>query len=78
MEVAEEGYEDLLNRRTLERKPYPSVEGMRNIQRLMKVNDLRVSEIKIEAVIENKFIRRLDETGFIDQLYKSYEATYLR
>ena len=70
--VAEEGYEDLIGRGTLERKPYPSVEGMRNIQRLMGVSDPRVSEIKVEDVIEDRFIRKLDEIGFIDRLYKSY------
>ena len=32
---AEEGYEDLL--RAIERKPFPSVEGLRNAQRLMKM-----------------------------------------
>ena len=32
---AEEGYEDLL--RAIEQKPFPSVEGLRNAQRLMKM-----------------------------------------
>jgi hypothetical protein len=44
----------------------------------MRVSDPRVSEIKVEDVIEDRFIRKLDEIGFIDRLYKSYEATYSR
>lgn len=67
---AEEAYQDLL--RTVEPKPYPSVEGLRNIQRLMKAGNPRVGEIKVEELIEGKFVRKLDESGFIDRLYKSY------
>lgn len=67
---AEEGYQDLLSR--MERKPYPSVEGLRNVQRLMKTLNPRVAEVKAETLIDSSFIRKLDEGGFIDRLYGSY------
>ena len=42
--AAEEGYQDLL--RGVDRKPFPSLEGMRNTQRLMKIRTPKVGEKK--------------------------------
>ncbi len=68
--VAEEGYQDFLH--AVQLKPYASVDGLRNAQRLMKLLNPKVGELRVEDFIENKFIRKLDESGFIDRLYKSY------
>ena len=68
--AAEEGYQDFLH--SVERKPYPSVDGLRNAQRLMKSLNPLVAEVRVEDLIESRFIRKLDESGFIDRLYKSY------
>jgi hypothetical protein len=47
--VAEDGYQDVIN--GVERKPYPTAEGLRNIQRLMKIR-IRVSgNLKVEDLI---------------------------
>ena len=35
MGLAEDGYQELLTRGGLEKRPHPSLEGMRNVQRLM-------------------------------------------
>jgi NitT/TauT family transport system substrate-binding protein len=67
---AEEGYKDMLL--GLERRPYPLVEGLKNIQRLMKIRNPRMAELKVEELIDDRFIRKLDESGFIDRLYSSY------
>ncbi len=64
---AEEGYQDLL--RTMARKPYPGIEGLRNVQRLTKAQNPRIADIRIEDLVDNRFIRKLDESGFIDRLY---------
>jgi len=64
---AEEGYQDLL--RTMARKPYPGVEGLRNVQRLTKAQNPRIADIRIEDLVDSRFIRKLDESGFIDRLY---------
>jgi NitT/TauT family transport system substrate-binding protein len=64
---AEEGYQDLL--RTMSRKPYPAVEGLRNVQRFTKIQNPRIAEVKVEELVDNRFVRRLDESGFIDRLY---------
>lgn len=64
---AVEGYQDLL--RNMSRKPYPADGGLRNLQRLTKSQNPRVAEVKVEDLIDSRFIRKLDENGFIDRLY---------
>ena len=64
---AEDGYRDLLN--TMSRKPYPGIDGLRNVQRLMKVQSPKIGEVKIEDLVDSRFIRKLDESGFIDSLF---------
>jgi len=68
--VAEEGYQDLLT--AIEKKPFPSVEGMRNMQRLMKTGNPKLENIKIEDLIDDRIVKRLDESGFINRLYSTY------
>ncbi len=65
--AAEEGYQDLLL--SLEKKPYPSLEALQNIQRLMASMNPKAAQIKPEQVIDARLIRKLDESGFIDSLY---------
>jgi len=67
---AEEGYNDMLV--GLDRKPYPSLAGLRNIQRLMKLQNPKVEKVKVEDLIEDRFLRALDQSGFIDRLYATY------
>jgi len=66
---AEEGFQDMLL--GLERKPYPSLEGMRNIQRLMKVRNPKAESVRVEELVDQRFLKKLDESGFIDRLYKA-------
>jgi ABC-type nitrate/sulfonate/bicarbonate transport system substrate-binding protein len=70
---AEEGYQDLL--RGVDRKPFASVEGMRNTQRLMKTRTPKIGEVKVEDVIDNTIMRKLDESGFIDRAYAAQGAS---
>ena len=67
--VAESGYQDHLL--TLNRKPYPSLDGLRNTQRLMAQQNPKVAALNVEQLIEPRFVRKLDESGFIDRLYGS-------
>jgi hypothetical protein len=39
------------------------------VQRLMALRSPKVGELKIDTVIDNRIIRRLDENGFIDKAY---------
>jgi NitT/TauT family transport system substrate-binding protein len=67
--VAEIGYQDHLL--TLNRKPYPSLDGLRNAQRLMAQQNPKVAALNVEHLVEARFVRKLDESGFIDRLYAS-------
>ena len=42
--VAEDGYQDLLT--SIERKPFPSLEGLRNIRRLMATQNPKTANVK--------------------------------
>jgi NitT/TauT family transport system substrate-binding protein len=68
--LAEQGYQDLL--RATDRKPYPSVEGLNNVQRLMKLRNPAVADLKPETLVDARLIQELDKSGFIDQLYADY------
>ena len=67
---AEEGYKD--NLAGLDLKPYPSAEGIRNIQRLMKLQNPKIEKVKVEDLIDDRILRKLDESGFIDELFVKY------
>ncbi|OGP29474.1 MAG: hypothetical protein A2038_08560 [Deltaproteobacteria bacterium GWA2_57_13] len=68
--IAEEGYQDIIN--GIERKPFPTVEGLRNIQRFMKLRNPTIEKLKVEEMIDDRILRRLEESGFLDRLYKTY------
>ena len=64
---AEEAYQEALE--TLERKPYPTVEGLVNIRRMLAYTTPRAASIRVDDVMDTRILRRLDEAGFIDALY---------
>jgi ABC-type nitrate/sulfonate/bicarbonate transport system substrate-binding protein len=67
---AEEGYKDNLT--GLDLKPYPSAAGIRNIQRLMKLQNPKIEKVKVEELIDDRILRKLDESGFVEELYVKY------
>jgi NitT/TauT family transport system substrate-binding protein len=69
---AEEGYKDVLT--GLDRKPYATLAGLRNIHRLMKLRNPNVEKVKVEDLVDDRILRKLDESGFIDGLYRTYSG----
>jgi len=65
--IAEEGYLDLL--RGMERKPMPTVASMVHVQRLMKLQNPKIGEVKLEDINDAKLIKKLDDSGFIDRAF---------
>ena len=65
--TAEEGYADL--HRAIDKKPYASPDGLRNVQRLMALRNPKVGEVKIDNIIDNRIVRKLDDGGFIDKAF---------
>jgi ABC-type nitrate/sulfonate/bicarbonate transport system substrate-binding protein len=71
--AAEEGYADML--RGVDRKPMASLEGMRNLQRLLRPRNPKIGDLKVEDVVDNRIMRKLDESGFIDRAYAAQGAS---
>ena len=72
--AAEEGYTDML--RGVDRKPFASLEGMRNLQRLLKPRNPKIGDLKVEDVVDNRIMRKLDESGFIDRAFAAQGASF--
>ena len=68
--AAESGYRNFLSRAN--RKPYASIAAMQNMQRVMALDDPKVLNVKIEDLADDRFVRKLDESGAIDRLYENY------
>jgi ABC-type nitrate/sulfonate/bicarbonate transport system substrate-binding protein len=68
--TAEEGYHDLVT--GLDKKLLPSIQGLRNTQRLLKPRNPKLETIKVEELIDDRIIRRLEENGFIGRLQATY------
>lgn len=56
----------------LKRKPYASLTALKKMQGIIAIHDARVLKLKIEDLIEDRFVRKLDENGAIDHLYAAY------
>jgi NitT/TauT family transport system substrate-binding protein len=67
---AEEGFADIAI--GMDKKPFPSMDGLRNIQRLMKLRNPKMGNAKVEDLVDDQILRRLDESGFIDKLFAAY------
>ena len=65
--AAEEGYLDLL--RGMDRKPLPTVESLIHVQRLMKVQNPKIADVKLDDINDGRLIKKLDDSGFIDKVY---------
>jgi ABC-type nitrate/sulfonate/bicarbonate transport system substrate-binding protein len=68
--AADIGYQNFLSRAN--RKPYASVRSMQNLQRVMALNDPKVLNVRIADIADDRYVRKLDENGAIDQVYQNY------
>jgi hypothetical protein len=59
-------------RPSIQRKPFPSLEGLRNIRRLMATQNPKAANVKVEDLIDARLIRKLDENGYIDKVAAGY------
>ncbi|MET0689497.1 MAG: ABC transporter substrate-binding protein [Candidatus Binatia bacterium] len=68
--VAEQGYRDLVQ--ISDPKPYVSLDGLRNIQRLIKIQNPIVGNVKVEDLIDNRPLKKLEDSGFIQKTFSAY------
>jgi NitT/TauT family transport system substrate-binding protein len=67
---AEEGYRDMVT--GLDRKPYANPAGATNVIRLMKRSNPKVENVKPENLIDDRIMKKLDQSGFIDEVLARY------
>ncbi|HEX9143727.1 MAG TPA: hypothetical protein VGA09_05595, partial [Candidatus Binatia bacterium] len=53
----------------LQRVPYPTVGGIRFILDQLAVRDARAKNYAPETFMDVRFVKQLDESGFIQRLY---------
>jgi ABC-type nitrate/sulfonate/bicarbonate transport system substrate-binding protein len=68
--VSEEGYQDLLV--SVERKPFPSIDALRNVRRLMATQNPKVANVKLEELIDDRILRKLESNGYMDKMAAVY------
>lgn len=61
IEDADEGYQSMVN--LYERKIYPSADGIRNVIRLLGVNNEKIRRLKAEDLIDDSAVRKLEKEG---------------
>jgi NitT/TauT family transport system substrate-binding protein len=70
-EILEKTYDHAFADDKLSPKPYPSLEGIKNILEPLAQTDPKAKAAKPEDFVDMRFIKELDESGFIDELYKA-------
>lgn len=56
--------------RSLERKPYPLPEAIANVFQLALRRDPEIADFNPLAMWDTHYVRELDDSGYIDQLYR--------
>jgi NitT/TauT family transport system substrate-binding protein len=69
-EILELTYDDIRSDEKLAPKQYPTLEGIKNILDPLAENDPKAKAAKPEDFVDMRFVKELDESGFIDELYK--------
>jgi NitT/TauT family transport system substrate-binding protein len=69
-EILERTYDDISTDDRLPPKQYPTLEGIKNILEPLAETEPKAKSAKPEEFVDMRFIKELDESGFIDELYK--------
>jgi NitT/TauT family transport system substrate-binding protein len=69
-EILEKSYENVMTEALYPKKQYPSLEGLKTVLDEISERDPRAKSAKPEQFVDNTFIRELDQSGYIDGLYK--------
>jgi NitT/TauT family transport system substrate-binding protein len=70
--AANDGYEDYVGR--TDRRAFVLVDGLKNIQRFMKLRNQKIGEISLDRLIDENILRDLEKSGFLDQALRDKTA----
>ncbi len=65
---AAESYHSVVN--SYERAPHTNVEGMKRLHKLMTQINPNMGDVRVENVIDNSFMNKLETSGYIQSFYK--------
>jgi NitT/TauT family transport system substrate-binding protein len=69
-EILEKSYENVMTETLYPKKQYPSLEGLKTVLDEIAERDPRAKNAKPEQFVDVTSIRELDQSGYIDGLYK--------
>jgi ABC-type nitrate/sulfonate/bicarbonate transport system substrate-binding protein len=69
-QILERTYEDIASDEKLPPRQYPTLEGLKAIIDPLAETDVKAKSVKPEDFVDMSFVRELDQSGFIDSLYK--------
>jgi ABC-type nitrate/sulfonate/bicarbonate transport system substrate-binding protein len=69
-QILDRTYEDIASDQKLPPKQYPTLEGLKTIIEPLAETDAKAKAAKPEDFVDISFIRELDQSGYIDGLYK--------
>jgi NitT/TauT family transport system substrate-binding protein len=69
-EILDKSRDNVMHETLYPKKQYPSLEGLKTVIEDLAERDPRAKTVKPEQFVDNSFIRELDQSGFIDGLYK--------
>ena len=65
---AEESYHAVIN--SYERAPHTNLEGMKRLYKFMTQINPKMADVRVENVIDNSFMNKLETSGYIQSFYK--------
>ena len=69
-ESMEKSYERYISEDKLPRKQYPTLEGIKTVLNTLGETESKAKAVKPEELVDLRFIKELDQNGFIDNLYR--------
>ena len=70
--AANDGYEDYVRR--TDRKAFVIVDGLKNIQRFMKLRNPKIGDISLDRLVDESILREFEKSGFLDQALSNKTA----
>lgn len=65
---ADEAYNAVVN--SVERIPYSNLDSMKRLHQLLVQINPKVADVRLESLIDNSFINKLESSGYIQSVYK--------
>jgi ABC-type nitrate/sulfonate/bicarbonate transport system substrate-binding protein len=63
--AANDGYDEYVRR--TDRRAFVVLDGLRNIQRFMKLRNPKIGDIDLNRLVDESLLRELEKSGFLDQ-----------